>query len=197
MIEDRRTLGDLGYVEGLGRGGEDSPDGGVTRRYYGKHRGVVMSNVDPLKRGRLLVQVADVLGLGVSSWAEPCLPFGGPQMGMYVVPAPTTNVWVEFERGDPDHPIWVGYAWGTTAEVPVGALPTVPGAPVVLTETLTKNAIVLTDVPVVPLKSGGILLRAGATAYIAVEPTGITIVGATVKVLGVTDVNNGALTVLV
>lgn len=197
MPDDDRTLGELGYVERLGgASGEDSADGGVGRRYYGKHRGIVQNNVDPHRRGRLLVSVPDVLGPFTSSWAEPCLPFAGPQMGMYVVPAPGANVWVEFEKGDPDHPIWVGYAWGTTAEVPAGALPTAPGTPVVVTETATKNAVVLSDVPVPPMKSGGILLRAGASSYIAVEPAGITIVGPTVTVMGLTNVNNGALTVL-
>lgn len=196
MSDDRRTLGDLGYAESFGgSAAESSDDGGVRRRYYGKYRGTVLNNVDPMKRGRLQVQVPDVLGPILSSWAQPCLPFGGPQMGMYVVPSPGANVWVEFEKGDPDKPIWVGYAWGSTAEVPAGALPTVPGAPVVVTETATKNALVLSDTPVPPLKSGGILLRAGASAYIAVEPTGITIVGPKITVLGPTDINLGALTV--
>lgn len=195
--DNRTTLGELGYVESIGaRAGEDSADGGVGRRFYGKYKGVVQNNVDPQKRGRINVTVPDVLGLFTSSWAEPCLPFAGPQMGMYIVPAPGANVWIEFERGDPDHPIWVGYAWGTTAEVPAGALPTTPGTPVVVTETPTKNALVLSDVPVPPMQSGGILLRAGATSYIAVEPAGITIVGATIRVTGATNVNNGALTVL-
>ena len=36
-------------------------------KYYGKYRGLVLNNIDPLQKGRLLVQVPDVLGLGTSS----------------------------------------------------------------------------------------------------------------------------------
>jgi hypothetical protein len=42
--------------------------------YYGKYRGTVLNNIDPLQIGRLLVQVPDVSGLLTSSWAMPCFP---------------------------------------------------------------------------------------------------------------------------
>ena len=48
-------------------------------RFYGKHRGAVLNNIDPEQRARLLVQVPDVLGLGTSSWAMPCVPVAGIQ----------------------------------------------------------------------------------------------------------------------
>lgn len=32
-------------------------------KYYGKYRGVVINNVDPMMEGRLIVQVPDVAGL--------------------------------------------------------------------------------------------------------------------------------------
>ena len=31
------------------------------------------------------------------------------------------GVWIEFERGDPDYPIWVGGYWGSAAETPVAS----------------------------------------------------------------------------
>lgn len=167
----------------------------IPNRYYGKYRGMVVSNVDPERRGRLLVQVdSDVPGLHVSSWAMPCLPFAGFQMGTYIVPPPSAGVWVEFEQGDPDYPIWTGFWWGSTLEVPATAQATTPGAPVVVLETVAKNALVVSDVPVPPMKAGGILLRSGPS-YVAVDPTGVTIFGPKVTINGVTDINNSALTV--
>ena len=44
------------------------------QKYYGKYRGMVLNNVDPMQIGRLLVQVPDVTGLIPSSWAMPCFP---------------------------------------------------------------------------------------------------------------------------
>ena len=69
-----------------------------------------------------MVQVPDVEGLLPSSWAMPCLPFAGKQMGAYMLPQIGSGVWVEFEQGDPDYPIWSGCWYGSVAEVPALAL---------------------------------------------------------------------------
>ena len=166
--------------------------------FYGKYRGAVLSNVDPEGRGRILVEVPDVLGVGVSTWAMPSVPFAGLQMGMYIVPPPKAGVWVEFEKGDPDYPIWTGCWWGSRLEVPATAQTAPPALPLVLVETLSKNTVVISDTPVPPLlPAGGILLSAG-TSYIRIDKTGVTIFGPTVRVNGATvvDVNGGALTVM-
>jgi hypothetical protein len=76
----------------------------------------VISNLDPLMSGRLLLEVPDVTGLAPSSWAEPCVPLAGPTglpMGVYMVPPIGAGVWVEFEGGNPDKPIWSGCRFGT------------------------------------------------------------------------------------
>ena len=68
------------------------------QKFYGKYRGTVTNNVDPMFRGRLLVQVPDVLGLAPSSWAEPCVPLAGPSgpaMGVYLVPPIGAGVWID------------------------------------------------------------------------------------------------------
>jgi len=85
----------------------------MDEKYYGKYRGLVLNNVDPLQKGRLLVQVPDVLGLSTSSWAMPCVPVAGPQMGTYFIPIIGSGVWIEFEGGNPDYPIWTGGFWDT------------------------------------------------------------------------------------
>ena len=196
------TIRDVGFVESFGSFGtgrtDDDVDAGMPRKYFGKYRGQVVTNVDPEKRGRLLVQVADVLGPSVSSWAMPCLPFAGLQMGFYAVPPPNAGVWVEFEQGDPDFPIWTGFWWGSTAEVPANALPVPPGTPAVVLQSFTQNTLALSDVPLPAMllqgPNGGIALRAGAST-VTIDSIGVTITAPKIEINGVTIVNKGALTV--
>ncbi|HEY2637209.1 MAG TPA: phage baseplate assembly protein V [Solirubrobacteraceae bacterium] len=86
-------------------------------RFYGKYRGLVVDNLDPLQSGRLKALVPEVLGAIPSGWALPCQPFTGTNAGLYAVPQPGAGVWVEFEAGDASRPIWTG-GWWATGEVP-------------------------------------------------------------------------------
>ena len=81
------------------------------RPFYGKYRGVVVDNLDPLFLGRILVQVPAVFG-DLLNWCMPCTPFAGEGMGFVAIPPSGANVWVEFEGGDISYPIWVGCFWG-------------------------------------------------------------------------------------
>ncbi|HEY9641421.1 MAG TPA: phage baseplate assembly protein V [Coleofasciculaceae cyanobacterium] len=82
------------------------------RQFFGKYRGKVATNKDPMHLGRIQVQVPAVLGEGSSSWALPCTPYAGKEIGFFTIPPVGANIWVEFEGGDPDYPIWVGCFWG-------------------------------------------------------------------------------------
>lgn len=75
--------------------------------FYGKFRGLVVDGQDPRQIGRVRVEVR---GLNVTAWALPCVPWAGSRVGVVGDSAPPvgTNVWVEFERGDPEYPIWAG-----------------------------------------------------------------------------------------
>ena len=86
---------------------------------YGKYRGIVTVNVDPLQIGRIQAMVPDAAGFVPSTWAMPCLPMAGINSGVFTAPMIGSGVWIEFERGDPDYPVWVGGYWGSAAEVPV------------------------------------------------------------------------------
>ena len=173
-------------------------------KFFGKYRGTVLNNLDPWRQGRIQAEVAAVAAMSPSTWAMPCLPFAGPQMGMYIVPLPSTGVWIEFEDGDPEYPIWTGCWWGSPAEVPVTAQTAAPALPLIILETALKNGFVVSDTPVpaIPplpmgLPAGGIILRSG-TSYIRIDATGISIFGPKVTINGETavDMNAGALTVL-
>lgn len=84
---------------------------GDPQTYFGKYRGKVENVLDPMGLGRVQVSVPDVLGGGTLAWAMPCLPGAGPKIGFFAIPPKDALVWVEFERGDPDYPIWVGGFW--------------------------------------------------------------------------------------
>jgi hypothetical protein len=82
----------------------------LQQRFLGKFRGKVVDNSDPLKRGSVEVLVPAVLG-ETSVWALPCVPYAGPQVGLYAIPPVGAGVWVEFEGGDTGYPIWTGCFW--------------------------------------------------------------------------------------
>ncbi len=164
---------------------------------YGKYRGTVANNIDPLQIGRIQVMVPDVAGFVPGTWAMPCVPLAGINNGVFTVPIIGSGVWVEFERGDPDYPIWVGGYWGSAAEVPVLAHAVPPGVPGITLQTPLKNGIVISDVPG---PTGGILIQTTTGAMISVSDVGITLSngkGAVITMTGPTvDVNLGALTVV-
>lgn len=84
---------------------------------YGKHRGTVVDNIDPMRLGRIRATVPEVDG-GESGWAMPCVPFVGANAGVFMLPPVGACVWIEYERGDRDCPIWVGGYWASAADVP-------------------------------------------------------------------------------
>jgi len=85
----------------------------VERRFYGKYRGFVVNNMDPKRLGRLTLRIPSVLGSEViTGWAMPCVPYGGQKnQGFLCIPEVGAGVWVEFEEGDLEFPIWVGTFW--------------------------------------------------------------------------------------
>jgi len=168
-------------------------------KYYGKYRGTVTNNIDPLGVGRLMCEVPDVLSLAPSTWAVPCAPLAGPTgtpMGVYFVPPIGAGVWIEFEKGDPDYPVWVGCRWGSMSDVPPLVLLGLPISPSIVFQTAGQNSIAISDMPG---PTGGIMLKNQTGAMILINDTGITISngqGATLVMTGPTiTVNEGALVV--
>ncbi len=168
-------------------------------RYYGKYRGTVVNNLDPEQRGRIIAIVPDVQGLVPMTWALPCMPIAGKLQGMFHVPQIGAAVWMEFEQGDPDHPIWVGGFWGAFAEVPASALipPPLPLGDNIVCQTSLGHTLVISDAPPLPAQApipqpapvgtGGITLRSPSGAFIVVNDAGIFInngKGATIDLMG-------------
>jgi cytoskeletal protein CcmA (bactofilin family) len=80
------------------------------RPYYGKYKGKVLSTEDPTMSGKLLCSVAALPAM-LLNWATPCVPYAGMGQGLFAVPEEGSDVWIEFEGGDPEKPIWSGGFW--------------------------------------------------------------------------------------
>lgn len=166
-------------------------------KYYGVYRGTVVNNIDPLQIGRIIATVPDVGGVIPTTWAMPCVPLAGKQMGTFFVPQIGAGVWVQFEGGDPDRPVWTGGWWGVVAEVPSLALAGVPGDANMVMQTMLQNTVVISDLPG---PTGGIMLKSTTGASIIVNDTGIYIQngkGASIVMVGPSvTINSGALVVI-
>ena len=169
----------------------------MTERYYGKYRGSVINNVDPMLTGRIQAIVPDVSGPTPTSWAMPCVLMAGIQTGNIAIPPIGAGVWIEFERGDPDYPIWTGGFFGSAAEIPALHQLTPAGLSALTMQTTGQNGVTVTDLPG---PTGGIVIKTASGASLIVNDTGIYIQngrGASITLVGPTvTVNNGALTVI-
>ncbi len=161
--------------------------------FYGKYRGSVTDNQDPLMLGRIKARVPDVTGDQETGWAMPCAPFGGSATGFFALPTVGAGVWIEFEYGDPDYPIWVGCWWGSVAEMPPILL--APPYKKVMIQTEGGNNVVLDDTPGI----GGITLETAGGQKVSITGVGIEIdngMGAKIQLTGPQiSLNNGALEV--
>lgn len=165
-------------------------------QFFGKYRGIVTDTLDPLMMGRIRAKVPDVMGEQECGWAMPCAPFGGAGMGFFAVPKVGGGVWIEFEHGDPDYPIWSGCWWGSAADMPPTLLAPPPPSKKVMLKTEGGHTILIDDTPGI----GGITLETSSGQKIKLSTLGIEIdngMGATIKLTGPQiSVNNGALEVI-
>ena len=94
------------------------------RRYHGLWRGTVLDNIDPLELNRLSIEIPALPECSPLSFALPCQPHGGVQVGMVLTPPIGANVWVTFENGDPSFPVWTGCFWLEGEKPALAELPT-------------------------------------------------------------------------
>jgi uncharacterized protein involved in type VI secretion and phage assembly len=113
------------------------------------------------------------------------------------VPPVGSGVWIEFEQGDPDFPIWVGTFWGSAAEVPALARAAPPAVPLIALQTVLQNGLAVSDLPG---PTGGVVLKSATAASLIVNDTGIYMTngkGASITMVGnVVSINGTALTVM-
>lgn len=164
----------------------------MTARYFGKYRGEVTDTADPTSRGRLKVRVPAVMGER-EMWAMPCVPYAGDGLGFFALPPAGTAVWVEFEGGELNQPIWAGCFWrdaeidGADAVEKVFFLRT-PGVAIRVDNDSGEVVIESSAGPKITLSSSGLKLEA---TQIELAANGGT---ATLSATGF-DAMGGALTV--
>jgi len=80
--------------------------------FFGKYRGIVSDVDDPDHMGRIRAKVPFVYGDEKDcDWAFPVVPFAGQGYGLFLLPEVGDSVWMEFENGDIEHPLWTGCWW--------------------------------------------------------------------------------------
>lgn len=75
----------------------------MNAQLFGKYKGLCTNNQDPEGLLRVKVKVPGLFDEELEEWALPCVPplqNRPPEIGQ--------GVWVEFEAGDENAPIWAG-----------------------------------------------------------------------------------------
>ncbi|HEY4940839.1 MAG TPA: phage baseplate assembly protein V [Rhizomicrobium sp.] len=196
------------------------------KEFWGKYRGIAIDNEDPLMLGRLQVSVPQVLGEVLTAWAMPCVPYAGLQVGFYMMPPIGAALWVEFEGGNLDYPIWSGCFWREGERPIMAELPTMrmiqtacgklvfndlPGeggftlsvidpavtVPITISATSAGVSITLADVRIGMTEAGVTITAEPAT--LALEVAGVTLAHGSAMINAVepeVSINEGSLTVL-
>jgi hypothetical protein len=82
---------------------KDIYEGGI-RRLYGLYRATVVDNRDPLNQRRLKLRIQTSPDSD-TAWISPMYA----TIGTYDVPVIGQGVWVQFQSGDPEYPVWFGW----------------------------------------------------------------------------------------
>jgi uncharacterized protein involved in type VI secretion and phage assembly len=122
----------------------------------------------------------------------PSLPFAGPSTGFVALPPIGAGVWIEFEQGDPNYPVWSGCWWGSASELPPIVRAGQPGLSQITLVTPGQHALVISDRPG---PAGGVVVRTPSGAHISVtdaeividngQGAAIALSGNTVRITGV------------
>jgi len=139
--------------------------------------------------GRIQARVPAIFGNEQTGWAMPCVPYAGKGVGMFFVPPIGANIWIEFEEGNTNRPIWAGCFWGT-GEAP--QIPAVPDTKVIKTDFAK---IILNDLPGI----SGVTIETTNGLKVIMNMQGIEMSNGTAKVKltpASVSVNDGALEVI-
>jgi len=96
----------------------------LKNRFFGLWRGIVTNVNDPKNLGRLRAKVHELFGeKDETNWAYYCSPFGGQGAGFFFLPEVGDPVWIAFEAGDINRPVWLGFWFNQKDSKPADAAP--------------------------------------------------------------------------
>lgn len=133
-------------------------------KVYGKYSGEVINNQDPELLGRITVRVPSIFGATQAVLARPCLPYGH-----FFIPPVGAKVWVEFEAGDLNYPLWVG-TWYPEGTTPAEAALDPPDSRVI--QTASGHTIQLFD----QADEEKIVIRHKGNSFISIDKHGSVII---------------------
>jgi hypothetical protein len=154
--------------------------------YFGKYRGLVTDIEDPQNACRIRATVPAVLGEHPCGWAMPAAPFAGPAHGVVMLPAIGSGVWIEFEAGRLDSPIWSG-AWWASGQRPEPQGPKLRvivsenGHTVILDDDSDEVKVIHGSGPEIKMTGSDIVLTVGA-CELRITSTEISLNNGMVKV---------------
>jgi len=144
-------------------------------RFYSFYRAKVVDNKDPDFLGRIKVSCPYMnRGADLPQWVIPMSSYAGKDHGYFFVPEIGEGVWIMFERGDKDYPVYIAQWWGT-GEMPKDMAKSPPTARGIRTKA--KHQLLFEDDPA-KLK---VELRTSKGHIIQVDEIAETILIKTVK----------------
>ena len=171
----------------------------VGSSYFGKYRGIVTDVDDPNNQLRIRATVPAVLGEHACGWALPAVPFAGDGHGMAMLPEVGSGVWIEFEAGRLDNPIWSA-AWWASGQRPdpqgagVRIIVSEKGHKLILDDEADELKLVHGRGPEIKLTANEIVLACGA-CEIRISNDNISLNSGQIKIgLAGVSLVNGAMT---
>jgi len=149
----------------------------MRNRYFGKYRGIV-SEVDATSM-RVKASVPAVLGPDSTVWCMACVPYAGKNAGFAFLPEVGAGVWIEFEGGNVEFPIWTGCFWfegevPSDADAGVRVLVTASGSKVVFDDDGGEIRIEDSNGASIVFDSSGVTTKRDASS-VAVSSSSVSV----------------------
>jgi hypothetical protein len=149
--------------------------------------------------GRVQVQIPSIDAVDQSAWARVATPAASLASGMYWLPGVEDEVLVAFERGSLHAPYVIGCLWSAVAPPPlpnpllqIRGFRTPFGNQILMMEQPPSIVITTADgLNSVVMLPSGMQLVSGANV-ISLTPEGITMTGASIKLVGQAEVSISA-----
>lgn len=154
----------------------------IDRRFFGKYRGKVTSIGENRKDlGIITVEVPEIFRDIDIPLVKPVIPFAGKNCGFGALPKKDDVIWIEFEAGNLNKPIWTGFWWAEGEEPDAVDWDTVAlvsrtGHKLILDDKMETISLVHSKGPKINLTEKEISFNIGKTKMV-ISDSGVSING--------------------